>query len=190
MSPSVIQVQHALEQLAVKHLPIGRFTQAAVLVPLLETARGLEIVFTVRQGSLTHHRGQVAFPGGRRDAADGCNWDTALREAEEEIGTDPRQITRLGRLSDFTSITQFHIAPMVGLLPKNALLTPNESEVAHVFTAPIRDLLDERNRRTALIQRFHDLERIYFYDVAPDLIWGATGGMLMEFLEQIRMTCP
>ena len=162
MSPSVAQIQCALDRLAVKRLPIGRFTQAAVLVPLTETTKGLGLVFTVRQGSMTHHRGQVAFPGGRMDEADGSSWETALREAEEEIGLAPNQVTRLGRLSDFTSITHFHIAPMVGLLAPNAVLTPNESEVAHVFTVPLCDLLDERNRRTALIQRFHALERIYF----------------------------
>ena len=68
-----------------------------MLVPLyLDAAGALHAVFTERRADLSHHAGEISFPGGRRDEQDPDLWATALRECHEEIGL-PRDAVELVR---------------------------------------------------------------------------------------------
>ena len=96
---------------------------AAVLVPLLraaispETGERWHLLLTRRSDNLTKHRGQVAFPGGSSDPGDLTPEATALREAYEEIGLPPAAVTTLGQLNPMLTITNFHVTPVVGVIP-------------------------------------------------------------------------
>jgi len=76
------------------------------------------LLFTRRSDSVENHKGQVSFPGGACDGGETTPEETALREAQEEIGIEPRQVRVLGRLNSMLTITSFMVTPVVGVIPK------------------------------------------------------------------------
>ena len=90
---------------------------AAVLIPFLQVKGQWHILFTRRTDTVADHKGQVAFPGGRADPGDLSPEFTALREAEEEIGLNPANISILGCLQELPTITNYSITPVVGVMP-------------------------------------------------------------------------
>ena len=151
---------------------------AAVLAPLRETDDGLELIFTLRTGGLASHAGQVSFPGGRVDPKDGDRWDTALREAHEELGIPGASVTRIGQLDDLVTITHFHVSPCVGLVEPGVELVPDPSEVAHVFSVPLGLFYDPALRRSMSLLGDPHRGEVAFFMTNPHVVWGATGAMI------------
>ena len=120
---------------------------AAVLIPLFERDGELHVVYIRRSDHVASHRGQVAFPGGRVDAVDATLLDAALREAHEEVGIDPASVDVIGGLSTMhTTNSGIIVAPFVGVIPPDAPLEPDPSEVAEIFDVPLSALRDQRFR--------------------------------------------
>jgi len=120
---------------------------AAVLVPIFERQGELHVVYIRRADSVSSHRGQVAFPGGRVDPGDATLLDTALREAHEEVAIDPRTVDVLGAFPEMSTLTSgITVAPFAGVIPSTTALTPQPEEVAEVFEVPLRALGDPRYR--------------------------------------------
>jgi ADP-ribose pyrophosphatase YjhB (NUDIX family) len=94
----------------------GPPTPAAVLAAFVMGARP-GVLLTKRTAHLSAHAGQIAFPGGRIDAADASAEAASLREAQEEIGLDPARINVLGRLGDYLTGTGYRITPVIAALP-------------------------------------------------------------------------
>lgn len=140
------------------------------------------VLLTVRTAHLSSHSGQVAFPGGRRDAHDESDVATALREAREEVGLDPIHVTVLGCLPFYVTGTGYKITPVVALLSPNLALQANPNEVAEVFEVPLAFLMDPANHRRHAME-WRGVKREW-YSMPHDaenqqrLIWGATAGML------------
>jgi 8-oxo-dGTP pyrophosphatase MutT (NUDIX family) len=116
---------------------------AAVLIPLFEREGELHMVFIRRSDHVASHRGQVAFPGGRVEAVDATLLDAALREAHEEVGLDPATVDVVGGLPTMnTTASGIIVAPFVGVIPPDAPLKPDPSEVAEIFDVPLSALRD------------------------------------------------
>jgi 8-oxo-dGTP pyrophosphatase MutT (NUDIX family) len=151
---------------------------AAVLTPLIEHEGGISVLLTRRADKMRKHSGQVAFPGGRCDPGE-TPVQTALREAQEEIGLDPSLVTVAGLSSPYRTGTGFHVTPVVGFIKPGFLLTPNPAEVADVFETPFAFLMNPGNheRRHADMP---DGARRHYYAMPYENwhIWGATAGML------------
>ncbi len=165
-------------------LPKNRVLRpAAVLVPLVERASGLNVLLTERSADLPSHAGQVAFPGGRIDDTDHGPEAAALREAEEEVGLNPNWTSLVGRLDHYHTGTGFHITPIVGFVePAFTLdeLVLEEAEVAKVFEVPLSFLMDPKNHEKHAID-YKGRERIYYaMPYQGHYIWGATAGMLVN----------
>lgn len=158
---------------------------AAVLVGFRE---GLQprLVLTVRTDQLQSHAGQVAFPGGRCDPADGGDaLTTALRESEEEIGLDRALVTPLGYLDCFETISGYCITPVVARIAAEAQLYPAPDEVAEVFEVPLAFLLEPANlRRYTMEFRGHRRPMVEFVH-GGHRIWGATAAMLFNLLQRM-----
>jgi 8-oxo-dGTP pyrophosphatase MutT (NUDIX family) len=156
---------------------------AAVLIPLYLHDGRLFAIFTKRGADLRRHAGEISFPGGRRDEGEELR-DTALREAEEEIGLDRELVTILGALPPTSTIvTNYAIYPFVGMIEPGRTFVPNPLEVDEVVELALADLVDGYERKR-LIRRGVPIKTAT-YTVGGHLIWGATArivGMLLERL--------
>lgn len=161
--------------------------EAAVLLALFEQESALYLTFIRRASTLRAHSGEIAFPGGSVDSTDVSPVQTALREAQEEIGLDPERVEVLGALPPvFTVVSNFLIMPVVAFLPTGpGELHLQESEVAELIFLPLRGLADPAIAHTEEWMRAGMTRTIYFYDYGPYRIWGATArifSMLLELL--------
>lgn len=165
-------------------------TCAAVLVPLVCREDGWHLLFTRRTDSVYHHKGQVSFPGGACDEGESTPEETALREANEEIGLRPDHVRVLGRLNATLTITHYRVTPVVGVMPWPYSLRPAPREVGRVFTIPLQWLSQEqnwdvRNATPKGVQRAFPVIIYHPYD--GEILWGATARMTHDFLKVIGM---
>lgn len=154
---------------------------AAVLVPLVWHADEWHLLYTRRTDKVESHKGQVSFPGGACNDGETTPEQTALREAEEEIGIHPKDVKVLGRLANLITITYFRVTPVVGVVKWPNVFRVGEHEVARVFTIPLGWLANRSNRWQ--FER-SDLKRslIAYHPYDGELLWGATARMTVDFL--------
>ena len=158
---------------------------AAVLVPLVAHEAGLNVLLTLRTAHLSSHAGQIAFPGGKIDAADGGPVAAALREAEEETGLQPCFVEPLGFLDGYLTSTHYHVTPVVGLVRPGFVLKPEPSEVEAVFEVPLSFLMDPANM-VKHSRIWQNRERFYYaMPYGERYIWGATAGMLKNLRDRV-----
>ncbi|HTP00576.1 MAG TPA: CoA pyrophosphatase [Anaerolineales bacterium] len=163
-----------------------RLKCAAVLVPLLWQDDQWSLLFTRRTDHVESHKGQVSFPGGGCDEGEITPEETALREAQEEIGLEPQRVRILGRLPNMITITSFHVTPVVGVIEWPAVFIVGQHEVARVFTIPLYWLADTRNRwEFPIPERNRSLIAFHPYD--GELLWGATARMTVDFLKVLGL---
>jgi 8-oxo-dGTP pyrophosphatase MutT (NUDIX family) len=162
--------------------------QAAVLLALFKNATDYHLVFTKRTDTVKHHKGQVSFPGGSFEPADGDLLTTALRESREEVGIQPEHVSILGRLDDLSTFsTSFTISPFVGLIPYPYPFHPNPLEVAIVFAVPISVLTDPMVSRRYIRARDDGASiEDHEFHVNGHVIWGATARIVHHFLSVIH----
>jgi 8-oxo-dGTP pyrophosphatase MutT (NUDIX family) len=151
-------------------------TASAVLVPLFERDGEAQVWLARRPTSMRSHAGQVAFPGGKRDAGDRSLLDTALREAHEELGIERASVDVLGPLDSVVTSTGFTISPWVGWLAPDVEVKPNPSEVARAFAAPLRTFFDEPR---GVVPR-------HGWTVDAELVWGATAAIVRDLVGVLR----
>ena len=158
---------------------------AAVLVPLVERPAGLTVLLTQRTDHLEHHGGQISFPGGRTEAHDASSVETALREAEEEIGLHRRYVEVVGFLDLYQTVTGFLVTPVVSFVKPHFELIPDPFEVAEVFEVPLNFVLDSRHHQ--LHSRPYRGEERWFYVIPYEnrYIWGATAAMLVGLARRL-----
>jgi 8-oxo-dGTP pyrophosphatase MutT (NUDIX family) len=159
---------------------------AAVLVPLFVDAGTKEphVVLTRRRADLRRHAGEISFPGGRRDPEDARLADTAVREAEEEIGLPRAEVSLLGELPPTSTFaTNYVIHPYVGVIPAGLVWQLSAREVDAVLELSVGALRSGRTR-TRLERRGISFETDA-YVVEENLIWGATARILEYLLERL-----
>lgn len=158
-------------------------TEAAVLVPMHGWPEAPGLVFTERRGDLRRHAGEISFPGGRRDSGEQLQ-ETALREAEEEIGLSDEHVEIAGALPPIgTFVTGYKVHPFVGLIEPGLSFTPNPAEVESVIVASLDELVAGFGMRR-LVRRGLPF-KTETYDAGGALIWGATARILTSFLERL-----
>jgi len=159
----------------------GELRPAAVLVPVVRRDAGLTILFTQRTDHLYDHAGQISFPGGRTEAHDESPAATALRETFEEIGLPQSRVEVLGSLPEYTTVTGYHVTPVVGLVRPPLALSLDAFEVAEAFEVPLAFFLDPGNHQRNTLQYQGRTRHYYAMPYEQRYIWGATAGMLMNF---------
>jgi len=158
---------------------------AAVLFGLVDRPSGPSVIFTRRADTLRSHTGQVALPGGRVDPGE-TPWQTALREAEEEIGLDPSLVTLAGLSTPYQTGTGYLITPVVGFVATPISLSPNPHEVADIFEAPLTFLMNLDNYQQQESRMPNgELRRFYSMNWADQRIWGATAGMVRALRDRL-----
>ena len=153
---------------------------AAVLVPVVRRDGGLTVLFTRRTDHLYDHAGQISFPGGRSEVQDDSPAATALRETFEEIGLPHSHVEVLGSLPEYTTVTGYHVTPVVGLVCSPPELSLDAFEVAEAFEVPLAFFLDPANHQRNTLQYQGRTRHYYAMPYESRYIWGATAGMLMN----------
>jgi 8-oxo-dGTP pyrophosphatase MutT (NUDIX family) len=158
-------------------------TEAAVLVPMHGWPDNPGLVFTERRSDLKRHAGEISFPGGRRDG-DEQLLDTALREAEEEIGLPRDNVEVVGALPPVgTFVTNYKVHPFVGLIDQGLRFEPNPSEVESVLVTSLDELRNAYAKRR-LVRRGIPI-KTDTYLISDKMIWGATARILAMLFERL-----
>lgn len=163
-----------------------RLKSAAVLAPLTYYKDEWHILFTRRTDRVESHKGQVSFPGGACEEGETTPEQTALREAEEEIGVNPADVKVLGRLSRMVTVSSFRVSPIVGVIPWPYAFRVAGTEVARVFTIPLLWLANRNNYwEFSIGSADHSVIAYHPYD--GEMLWGATARMTVNFLKVLEL---
>jgi len=157
---------------------------AAVMIPIIKSSLGYEIIFTKRLNTLPTHAGEVSFPGGLKEKNDPSLKVTAIRETVEEIGVNPNHIEIIGRLDDEMSIHKFKVAPFLGYINASTKIEDlkfQKSEVERVFSVPIEYFLTCQYWKETWVRK-DDKVTVHFYPYKDLIIWGLTGRILSKLL--------
>jgi 8-oxo-dGTP pyrophosphatase MutT (NUDIX family) len=158
---------------------------AAVLIPVVDHGDEANVLLTKRTQKMRSHSGQVAFPGGAIDPTDASPEDAALRETTEEIGLGAADIEIIGRMPDYVSGSGYRIAPVLGIVRPDYLLTINEDEVDDAFEVPLSFLMDPANHRHES-RLWQEKERFYYtMPYGERFIWGVTAGIIRTLYERL-----
>ncbi len=164
--------------------PAVRRRKAAVLIPVV-LGETLSVILTMRTSHLSSHAGQIAFPGGKLDQGEGV-LDTALREAEEEIGLSRSFVEPIGYLDWYRTRSGFLVSPVVAFIRPGFEIRGNPAEVDDVFEVPLSFLMDGANHATHQRQVRGEVRSFYAMPYGERYIWGATAGMIKNFYDKLR----
>ena len=156
------------------------FLEASVLIPILTFKKDLEILLTKRSNNLKNHPGQIAFPGGKKDQSDSSPIETALRETQEEVGLNPKNVEIIASLPSHKTATGFVIKPYLGLINQPFSETLRQGEVDEIFTVPYEYILNEKNF-SIQTRKWNGSQRSYYVvPYGPYYVWGATARILLN----------
>ena len=182
--PEIISDQRAGDQALAR--------AAAVLVPIVKSGEGVDVLLTVRPDHLRAHAGQIAFPGGAVEAHDDDRMATALREAEEEVGLYIDRSQVIGQLPAYRTGTGFEVTPVIALIDAPLQLTIDPNEVAETFEVPLAFLMDPRQHRRHQwgtppnSRTFYSMPWRRESDNAEFFIWGVTAAILRNLYHFLR----
>lgn len=165
-------------------LPPDGLVTAAVLVPLFCSKGKLYVLLTERSHQVEHHKGEISFPGGKMDPEDRDLKACALRETAEEVGLDPEDVSIIGELDDFYTVsTGYHVVPFVGIIPYPYEFRPSAREIASLLTVPLDVFFDPVRRHETVWTMKGQAVQIVSYLWEGHNIWGATARILQHFAE-------
>jgi 8-oxo-dGTP pyrophosphatase MutT (NUDIX family) len=179
--PSGDQGTDRMLQIVAEERPIR---PAAVLIGIVARETP-SVLLTQRAAHLNDHAGQISFPGGKIDATDASPLETALREAEEEIGLDRAFIDPIGYLDVYATGFGFRILPTVARVRPGFTLQVNPNEVDEAFEIPLAFLMDPVNHQRHSKEWRGIMRSYYAMPFADRYVWGATAGILRVLYERI-----
>ncbi|RSL31608.1 CoA pyrophosphatase [Salibacterium salarium] len=176
----------------------------AIFLPLIEIENDIHLLFEVRAKHMKRQPGEVCFPGGMVDITDESPADAAVRELSEEIGIHEEEASLIGSLDKIISPFNQIIFPYVGYIDKTATYSPNEAEVAEIFTVPLSFFLTNQPVQHDIHLKVEAAESFpyesipngksykwnaatlpeYFYFYGDYVIWGLTAKITKHFIEE------
>jgi 8-oxo-dGTP pyrophosphatase MutT (NUDIX family) len=162
--------------------------RAAVLIPLFKAESEYRILFTKRTDRVEAHKGQISFPGGRVEEEDGSPLETALREADEEIGLSRKDVTVLGQMDDARTVSSNYIVyPFVGLIPYPYEFKTSAMEVKELLDVPFETFLsgDSAGENTPVVYEGATYLGLA-YRYKGEVIWGATARIMQNLVNLVK----
>ena len=173
-----------------RELPLDGLTPAAVLVPLFMKNGEPHLLMGRRTERVLHHKRQISFPGGVRDPQDQDAVGTALREAWEEVGLVPEDVTVLGLLGDIQTMTGYRVTPVVGTIPHPYTFKLNPAEVAELLQVPWSVFAKPTEHRQETVEHEGHMHEVDFYGYKQHTIWGATARITRQLVELVEQDHP
>lgn len=176
-----------------KSIPDNALSSAVLI--LFYQDEGKWCFYVIRRSVDGHaHSGQIGFPGGRRENTDKDLWETAIREAEEEIGISQKLIEKIGALSTiYLPVSNFKVSPFIGFINTKHNTVANPDEVAQIISIPIEEFLRAQNKTETTVTRPNKPEdkiSVNAYHLLDGtIIWGATAIILAELELLLKEVC-
>jgi 8-oxo-dGTP pyrophosphatase MutT (NUDIX family) len=181
------ELKKLLEQRRKESISDDDRVPSAVLIPIYMNEGGYHIVFIRRTEMVRAHKGQISFPGGTREISDATLLDTAIREANEEIGLLPEHAEILGELDDeITTTSNYIVTPFIAMIPWPYSFVINKGEVDEIIKVPVTSLLGEDCLKPDIEFLNGKEVESYAYHYEGEVIWGATARILNKLLDIIR----
>ncbi len=195
MLPSIDFLEDSVRNYSAREIPLGRMRESAVLILICESESELYVALQVRTNTVAHHKGEISFPGGRRDVEDLDLSVTALRETNEEMGVESDEIALIGRLDDTcTIVSNYRISPFVGLLrgvDLDGLFSKADAEVRDVLVVKLATLMSVESRVWHMVEQSGSPTATRAYSFAMDgveyLVWGATARILTNLFHLLDL---
>jgi 8-oxo-dGTP pyrophosphatase MutT (NUDIX family) len=175
---------HDADPVMTKISAVRPIRPAAVLVAVVDHPEPT-VLLTQRAAHLPDHPGQVSFPGGKIDKTDAHPLDSALREAEEEIGLDRAHVEPLGYLDLYMTTLGYRIVPVIARVTPGFALRLNTSEVDASFEVPLAFLMDQTNVQRHSRDWQGMTRHFYAITFGERYIWGVTAGILRNLYDRI-----
>jgi 8-oxo-dGTP pyrophosphatase MutT (NUDIX family) len=182
-SDSSLQLLPRLRDRLSHYRPDPGRVDAAVLVAVTD-APAPELILTRRASHMNSHAGEVAFPGGKRDASDKSIDATALRESREEIGLAEHLVEIIGRQDTFVSRVGLRVQPIVGVVPPDVRLEPNPDEIESIFRVPLEFFLTEKPSYTHRFRFMGQDVTVPSFNFGDYVIWGLTAFMIVDLMRR------
>ncbi|KPH63221.1 NUDIX hydrolase [Pseudoalteromonas porphyrae] len=160
---------------------------SAVMLPLIDIDNSAHILLCKRPTFLNHHPGEICLPGGKHELTDTNLRHTALRELNEELNIAPSNVTIVGQLADYSTLTGFTITPYVGLLAPNTFWQADKNEVAASFLLQVSALANVNNWHPINFERFGKIITLQGFSTPYGLLWGATASIIKNFTKQLAI---
>ena len=159
---------------------------AAVLIPIMTSGDEPYVLFTERSRNMTNHPGQISFPGGAQEVTETL-LQTAIREAQEEIGLPPNQVRPLGYLHQYPTISAFQVTLIVAEVIGDFTPLLQTEEVVSLIRVPLSFLMDKANHEFVTIEFNDEKIRVSEINFEGNRIWGATAGMIVHLYETLYL---
>jgi 8-oxo-dGTP pyrophosphatase MutT (NUDIX family) len=163
--------------------PPQELRKAAVLIAVTDRSDP-GVLITHRPLTMRSHPGQAAFPGGKLDPGEDAI-TAALREANEELGIDPREVQVIGTSDPFRTRTGYDITPVLGVIPPDLPLDPNPDEVEAWFEVPLDILFDPGNYQLHHANWQGQDRHYYDMDWQGRRIWGVTADIIINLARRL-----
>ena len=176
-------------------LLFGSLDTVPAATPLGAVPPELDVLLLRRSATLSHHPGQIAFPGGGVEPGDCSPFATAVREAAEETGLEPEGVTDLGPLTTALIPNSGNlVTPVLAWWHKASPLVPDGTETADVFRVPVGELLDPARRGVSILNhsgtRFTGPMFVLGPQFGGHIVWGFTAMILSRVFDELGWTIP
>ena len=186
---SIIKIKSKLKLLKFQEFSdkkSSRIPKAAVMVLLTQKNNGTSILLLKRSNEVSNHKGEICFPGGKKEISDKSLLDTAYREIEEEIGVSKKSIEIICSLTPEVTRTGYVIFPYVAHLIDDSNIKPDKKEIEEVMFITLDDIQDPKRKRTIDFLTKKSRIRKNGFLVNDYLVWGATSNITNELLIKIN----
>lgn len=162
--------------------------KSGVLILFFEQNDSLCTVFMLRPDYGGVHSGQISFPGGKQENYDASVIDTALREANEELGILSENVEIIGTLTNlYIPPSNFMVTPVIGVSDTIPSFIPDKKEVEKVIVV---NFLEFFYKSTLAKMDFVVSDNLTFsapcYKIGKYKIWGATAMIISELVEILK----
>lgn len=164
---------------------------AAVLILIYPKQDTIFTVFIQRNNYNGPHSGQISFPGGKFDMNDKSLEETAIREANEEIGTTLTTEDISGKLTTlYIPVSKFEVSPYVSVIDYEPVFHIDPHEVQYAIEIPLKTIIKECRIESMNIAVANKPVAVPCFNLNNNQIWGATAMILNEFVEILKSESP